>query len=66
MREDTYELCYNAACCLIGQGKLKDAEAKLRLAQGNDIKNPSEFSVTITESTLYPMKCIKPLHFRQF
>lgn len=32
--ESTYELCYNAACALIGQGKLTEAFSKLQQAEG--------------------------------
>lgn len=32
--ESTYELCYNAACALIGQGKLPEAFSKLQQAEG--------------------------------
>ncbi|TWW55406.1 Signal recognition particle subunit SRP72 [Takifugu flavidus] len=31
--ESTYELCYNAACALIGQGKLPEAFSKLQQAE---------------------------------
>ncbi|NWZ19301.1 SRP72 protein, partial [Asarcornis scutulata] len=34
LRETTYELCYNSACALIGQGKLNEAMKKLRKAEG--------------------------------
>ncbi|KAM4049436.1 signal recognition particle subunit SRP72 [Anomaloglossus baeobatrachus] len=33
LQETTYELCYNAACSLIGQGRLGDAMKKLREAE---------------------------------
>ncbi|NXO33649.1 SRP72 protein, partial [Locustella ochotensis] len=32
LREATYELCYNSACALIGQGKLNEAMKKLQKA----------------------------------
>jgi len=32
--ESTYELCYNAACALIGQGQLTESFNKLRQAEG--------------------------------
>ncbi len=32
--ESSYELCYNAACCLIGQGQLSQAMQKLQKAEG--------------------------------
>jgi len=32
--ETTYELCYNAACSLIGQGQLTEALGKLQQAEG--------------------------------
>ena len=32
--ESTYELCYNAACALIGQGQLTEAYNKLQQAEG--------------------------------
>lgn len=32
--ESTYELCYNAACALIGQGTLTEAFNKLQQAEG--------------------------------
>lgn len=32
--ESSYELCYNAACCLIGQGQLSQAMQKLQNAEG--------------------------------
>uniref|UniRef100_A0A669BCZ8 Signal recognition particle subunit SRP72 n=1 Tax=Oreochromis niloticus TaxID=8128 RepID=A0A669BCZ8_ORENI len=35
--ESTYELCYNAACSLIGQGKLTEALNKLQQAEGQFI-----------------------------
>ncbi|NWU76809.1 SRP72 protein, partial [Onychorhynchus coronatus] len=34
LREATYELCYNSACALIGQGKLNEAMKKLHKAEG--------------------------------
>ncbi|XP_029867066.1 signal recognition particle subunit SRP72 isoform X1 [Aquila chrysaetos chrysaetos] len=33
LREATYELCYNSACALIGQGKLNEAMRKLQKAE---------------------------------
>ncbi|KAK2716271.1 signal recognition particle subunit SRP72-like [Artemia franciscana] len=33
LQEVTFELCYNAACKLIGEGKLKEAEKQLRNAE---------------------------------
>ncbi|NWR50018.1 SRP72 protein, partial [Regulus satrapa] len=33
LREATYELCYNSACALIGQGKLNEAVKKLQKAE---------------------------------
>ncbi|KAM3939854.1 signal recognition particle subunit SRP72 [Leptodactylus fuscus] len=33
LQETTYELCYNAACSLIGQGRLREAMKKLREAE---------------------------------
>uniref|UniRef100_A0A8C4PB49 Signal recognition particle subunit SRP72 n=1 Tax=Dromaius novaehollandiae TaxID=8790 RepID=A0A8C4PB49_DRONO len=33
LREATYELCYNSACTLIGQGKLNEAMKKLQKAE---------------------------------
>uniref|UniRef100_A0A7M4EFZ3 Signal recognition particle subunit SRP72 n=1 Tax=Crocodylus porosus TaxID=8502 RepID=A0A7M4EFZ3_CROPO len=36
LQEATYELCYNAACALIGQGKLNEAMKKLQRAEGKD------------------------------
>ncbi|XP_006270131.1 signal recognition particle subunit SRP72 [Alligator mississippiensis] len=33
LQEVTYELCYNAACALIGQGKLNEAMKKLQKAE---------------------------------
>ncbi|KAM6261593.1 signal recognition particle subunit SRP72 [Porphyrio hochstetteri] len=33
LREATYELCYNSACALIGQGKLSQAMKKLQKAE---------------------------------
>lgn len=32
--ESTYELCYNAACALIGRGQLTEALNKLQQAEG--------------------------------
>lgn len=32
--ETSYELCYNSACTLIGQGQLPEAMKKLREAEG--------------------------------
>ena len=34
MREDTYELCYNAACLLLGKGLYEEAEGRLKRAEG--------------------------------
>jgi len=34
LREDTYELCYNAACLLIGREEYKEALDKLQQAEG--------------------------------
>ena len=34
LSETTYELCYNAACSLIGQGQLTEALNKLQQAEG--------------------------------
>ena len=34
MREDTYELCYNSACLLLGKGLYEEAEKKLKKAEG--------------------------------
>lgn len=34
LREDTYELCYNAACLLLAKNEVKQAEKKLKVAQG--------------------------------
>lgn len=34
LSEVTYELCYNAACALIGQGQLTEALSKLQQAEG--------------------------------
>ncbi|KAI0231459.1 Signal recognition particle subunit SRP72 [Lamellibrachia satsuma] len=33
MREDTYELCYNSACLLLGKGLYVEAEKKLKKAE---------------------------------
>ncbi|NXP46691.1 SRP72 protein, partial [Heliornis fulica] len=33
LREATYELCYNSACALVGQGKLNEAMKKLQKAE---------------------------------
>lgn len=33
LREHTYELAYNSACQLIGQGKYLEAERKLKIAE---------------------------------
>lgn len=35
LSEKTYELCYNKACILIGQGNYKQALEKLNAAEGN-------------------------------
>lgn len=35
--ESTYELCYNAACALIGQGQLTEAYNKLQQAEGQSL-----------------------------
>jgi len=37
LREATYELCYNSACALIGQGKLNEAMKKLQKAEGKNV-----------------------------
>jgi len=34
LREDTHELCYNAACMLIGHEQYKEALDKLQQAEG--------------------------------
>ena len=34
LQENTYELCYNNACYLIGKGKLQPALQKLKKAEG--------------------------------
>lgn len=34
LREDTYELCYNAACVLIGREEYQEAFDKLQQAEG--------------------------------
>lgn len=36
LQEATYELCYNAACALIGQGRLNEAMKTLQKAEGNE------------------------------
>ncbi|XP_070540051.1 signal recognition particle subunit SRP72-like [Ptychodera flava] len=33
LSEDTFELCYNKACLLVGQGQIKEAEKKLKEAE---------------------------------
>ncbi|EMP25580.1 Signal recognition particle 72 kDa protein, partial [Chelonia mydas] len=35
LQEATYELCYNAACALIGQGRLNEAMKNLQKAEGS-------------------------------
>ena len=34
LEEDSYEVCYNNACYQIGRGKMEDAQAKLKKAEG--------------------------------
>lgn len=34
LREDTYELCYNAACLSLGQNDVETAQQKLKKAEG--------------------------------
>jgi len=34
LREDTYELCYNTACLLIGREEYEEALEKLQRAEG--------------------------------
>lgn len=34
LREDTYELCYNAACLSLGQNDVETAQQKLKKAGG--------------------------------
>ena len=34
LREDTYELCYNSACLSLAQDDIKEAEEKLKQAEG--------------------------------
>lgn len=34
MREDTHELCYNAACLLLGREQYSEALEKLQQAEG--------------------------------
>uniref|UniRef100_A0A8C4ETP4 Signal recognition particle subunit SRP72 n=1 Tax=Dicentrarchus labrax TaxID=13489 RepID=A0A8C4ETP4_DICLA len=41
--ESTYELCYNAACALIGQGQLTDAYNKLQQAEGQSRSDQNVF-----------------------
>lgn len=36
LQEATYELHYNAACALIGQGRVKEAMESLQKAEGKD------------------------------
>uniref|UniRef100_A0A671UVK3 Signal recognition particle subunit SRP72 n=1 Tax=Sparus aurata TaxID=8175 RepID=A0A671UVK3_SPAAU len=40
--ESTYELCYNAACALIGQGQFTEALNKLRQAEGQFCSDVTE------------------------
>ncbi|NWR71315.1 SRP72 protein, partial [Centropus unirufus] len=51
LRESTYELCYNSACALIGQGKLNEAMKKLQKAEGK-IMVRSEESFDVTEEDI--------------
>ncbi|KAM6402236.1 signal recognition particle subunit SRP72 [Pluvialis apricaria] len=51
LREATYELCYNSACALIGQGKLNEAMKKLQKAEGLCRQSLSEDS-DVTEEDI--------------
>lgn len=46
--ESTYELCYNAACTLIGQGQLTEAFNKLRQAEGQSHSEPFYSSLLLS------------------
>ncbi|CAH2293509.1 signal recognition particle subunit SRP72 [Pelobates cultripes] len=55
LQETTYELCYNTACGLIGQGKLNEAMKKLREAEElcrQSISEDSDFSEEDIEAEL--------------
>ncbi|XP_063277462.1 signal recognition particle subunit SRP72-like [Prinia subflava] len=51
LREATYELCYNSACALIGQGKLNEAMKKLQKAEELCCQSLSEDS-DVTEEDI--------------
>ncbi|KFP46744.1 Signal recognition particle subunit SRP72, partial [Cathartes aura] len=51
LREATYELCYNSACALIGQGKLNEAMKKLQKAEELCRQSLSEDSDVTEEDT---------------
>ncbi|NXP82329.1 SRP72 protein, partial [Ramphastos sulfuratus] len=51
LREATYELCYNSACALIGQGKLNEAIKKLQKAEELCRQSLSEDSDVTEEDT---------------
>ncbi|KGM00152.1 Signal recognition particle subunit SRP72, partial [Charadrius vociferus] len=51
LREATYELCYNSACALVGQGKLNEAMKKLQKAEGLCRQSLSEDS-DVTEEDI--------------
>lgn len=46
--ESSYELCYNAACTLIGQGQLTEAFNKLRQAEGQSRSEPFYSSLLLS------------------
>ncbi|XP_025937902.1 signal recognition particle subunit SRP72 isoform X1 [Apteryx rowi] len=52
LREATYELCYNTACALIGQGKLNEAMKKLQKAEELCRQSLSEDSRDVTEEDI--------------
>ncbi|XP_063313353.1 signal recognition particle subunit SRP72 [Pelobates fuscus] len=55
LQETTYELCYNSACGLIGQGKLNEAMKKLREAEElcrQSISEDSDFTEEDIEAEL--------------
>ena len=52
LREDTYELCYNSACLLLGENDIEAAESKLKKAEG--IENDISCTTLISYSFLSP------------
>lgn len=63
--ESTYELCYNAACALIGQGQLTEALNKLQQAEGESRSLPPSlslfYSFLIWQQSLFSFRALQSL-----